>query len=61
MACPVCFSPIESAARSSLNVGIGVMLVVTGLVLGGVGAFLASLVRRARRGMSLPAADPGRS
>ncbi len=48
MACPVCYSAADPVVRDSLNAGIGVLLVVTGVVLAGFGGFIASLMRRAR-------------
>ncbi len=48
MACPVCYLPTDEAARTSLNLGIFVLLGVTALVLAGFVGFIASLVRRAR-------------
>jgi hypothetical protein len=47
MACPVCFLPADEAARTSLNLGILVLLGVTGIVLAGFVRFIASLARRA--------------
>ena len=48
MACPVCYSAADPVVRESLNAGIGVLLVVTGVVLAGFGRFIVSLMRRAR-------------
>lgn len=48
MACPVCYLPVDEAARTSLNLGIFVLLGVTALVLAGFAGFIAWLVRRAR-------------
>lgn len=48
MACPVCFVPADEAARTSLNLGIVVLLGVTGVVLAGFVRFIASLARRAK-------------
>ncbi len=48
MACPVCYLPTDEAARTSLNLGIFVLLGVTALVLAGFLRFIASLARRAR-------------
>jgi hypothetical protein len=43
----VCFLPVDETARTSLNLGIFVLLGVTALVLGGFLRFIASLARRA--------------
>jgi hypothetical protein len=48
MACPVCFLPADEAARTSLNLGIFVLLGVTAVVLAGFVRFIVSLARRAR-------------
>lgn len=48
MACPVCYLPTDEAARTSLNLGIFVLLGVTAVVLAGFVCFIASLARRAR-------------
>ena len=48
MACPVCFSASDPVVRESMNAGIGVLLVVTGIVLTGFLRFIVSIVRRAR-------------
>jgi hypothetical protein len=49
MACPVCFNGagVSDAVRSGMNVGLGVLLAVTVLVLAGFARFIASIVRRA--------------
>ena len=48
MACPVCFLPADETARTSLNLGIFVLLGVTALVLTGFVRFIVSLARRSR-------------
>lgn len=48
MACPVCFLPADETARTSLNLGIFVLLGVTGVVLAGFLRFIASVARRAK-------------
>jgi hypothetical protein len=48
MACPVCFSPVEPAVRESLNIGILVLLAVTGGVLTCFARFFVALARRSR-------------
>jgi hypothetical protein len=48
MACPVCFLPVDESARTSLNLGIFVLLGVTAIVLAGFARFIASLARRAK-------------
>jgi hypothetical protein len=48
MACPVCFLPTDEAARTSLNLGIFVLLGVTAVVLAGFLRFIASIVRRSK-------------
>jgi hypothetical protein len=47
-ACPVCFAPGDGTMSRALGFGILALAVVTIGVLGGVGAFLVYLVRRAR-------------
>ena len=47
MSCPVCFGGDDPAVRESLNAGIGVLLGVTGIVLGCFAGFFVKLVRRA--------------
>lgn len=47
MACPVCFGGEDVVVRESLNAGIGVLLGVTGVVLGGFACFFVRLARRA--------------
>jgi hypothetical protein len=48
MACPVCFGGDDPAMRESLNAGIGVLLGVTGVVLGCLGRFIVVLKQRAQ-------------
>ena len=48
MSCPVCFGGDDPVARESLNAGIGVLLGVTGVVLGCFARFFLVLARRAR-------------
>ena len=48
MACPVCYLPADEAARTSLNLGIFVLLGVTAVVLAGFLRFIASLARRSK-------------
>ena len=47
MSCPVCFGGDDPAVRESLNAGIGVLLGVTGVVLGCFAGFFVKLARRA--------------
>ena len=47
MACPVCFGGEDTVVRESLNAGIGVLLGVTGVVLGSFARFFVVLARRA--------------
>ena len=48
MSCPVCFGGDDPVMRESLNAGIGVLLGVTGVVLGCFARFFVALARRAR-------------
>ena len=48
MSCPVCFGGDDPVVRESLNAGIGVLLGVTGVVLGCFAGFFVKLARRAR-------------
>jgi len=48
MACPVCFLPADETARTSLNLGIFVLLGVTGAVLAGFARFIYSIAQRSR-------------
>jgi hypothetical protein len=47
MSCPVCFGGDDPVVRESLNAGIGVLLGVTGVVLGCFAGFFVRLARRA--------------
>ncbi len=49
MACPVCFLPTDEVTTTSLNLGIFVLLGVTGVVLAGFIRFIVSLGRLAGR------------
>lgn len=53
MACPVCFGGDDSMMRESLNAGIGVLLGVTGIVLGLFARFFVQLARRSREAAHL--------
>lgn len=53
MACPVCFGGDDLMVRESLNAGIGVLLGVTGVVLGCFARFFLSLARRSRESAHL--------
>jgi len=50
MSCPVCFNAgmADDTVRTSINLGIGVMLTVTAVVLAGFLRFIVSIVRRSR-------------
>ena len=50
MACPVCYNAAASdeTVRASLNLGIAVLLGVTGCVLAGFLRFIVSIARRSR-------------
>jgi len=50
MSCPVCFNAgmADDTVRTSINLGIGVMLTVTAVVLAGFLRFIVSVVRRAK-------------
>lgn len=48
MSCPVCFGGEDAVVRDSLNAGIGVLLGVTGVVLGCFAGFFVSLARRSQ-------------
>ena len=61
MACPVCFLPADDAARTSLNLGIFVLLGVTVVVLAGFLRFIASLARRAKAAPLVDGAVEGRA
>jgi len=46
--CQVCFAGPDTMMRESLNAGIGVLLVVTGVVLAAFARFFLTLARRSR-------------
>ena len=48
MSCPVCFNAgmADDTVRTSVNLGIGVMLTVTAVVLAGFLRFIVSIARR---------------
>jgi hypothetical protein len=50
MSCPVCFNAAASddTVRQSINLGIFVLMGVTGIVLAGFLRFIVSIVRRAK-------------
>jgi hypothetical protein len=48
MSCPVCFGGEDPVMRESLNAGIGVLMGVTGIVLGCFARFFIVLARRSR-------------
>ena len=48
MSCPVCYAPTDVVVRESLNLGIFVLLGITGVVLAGVARFVVGVVRRSR-------------
>jgi hypothetical protein len=48
MSCPVCFGGDDPGMRESLNAGIGVLMGVTGIVLGCFARFFVALARRSR-------------
>jgi hypothetical protein len=48
MSCPVCYAPTDVVVRESLNLGIFVLLGVTGVVLAGVARFVLSVARRSK-------------
>jgi hypothetical protein len=60
MACPVCFAGEDAAVRESLNLGIGVLLAVTFVVLGFVARFIVVLGRRSRDAAHLVDHAPSR-
>ena len=49
LACAVCYAAPEAAQTKGMNLGIAVMLGVTGVVLGGFGGMIFHFARRARR------------
>ncbi len=53
MACPVCFGGDDPGMRESLNAGIGVLLGVTGVVLGCFARFFVTLAQRSRESAHL--------
>jgi hypothetical protein len=53
MACPVCFGKVEPAVRESMNAGILVLLLVTGVVLASFFRFFVALARRSRASAQL--------
>jgi hypothetical protein len=57
MACPVCFGGDDPGMRESLNAGIGVLMGVTGIVLGCFARFFITLARRSRASAHLVGAD----
>lgn len=48
--CPVCYQPVDEVVRSSLNLGILVLLGTTVIVLACFAWFFLSLARRLREG-----------
>jgi hypothetical protein len=48
LACPVCYQPVDEVVRSSMNLGIGVLLGATIVVLACFARFFVSLARRER-------------
>ena len=48
MPCPVCFGGDDPGMRESLNAGIGVLMGVTGVVLGAFARFFVKLAKRSR-------------
>jgi hypothetical protein len=50
MSCPVCFNAgiADDTVRSSMNLGIGVLLAVTAVVLAGFLRFIVSIARRSK-------------
>ena len=53
MACPVCFAPVESTIRESMNAGIFVLMGVTAVVLACFARFFVGLARRSREAAHL--------
>jgi maltodextrin utilization protein YvdJ len=51
--CQVCFTGADTAARLSLNAGIGVLLAITAVVLALFARFFLSLARRSREAAHL--------
>ena len=56
LACPICFGQSDSPLALGANMGIWVMLGVTGTVLAGFGGFILYLVRKAKMATPLVAA-----
>jgi hypothetical protein len=54
LACPVCYQPVDEVVRTSMNLGIGVLLGTTIVVLACFARFFVSLARRSRE------SDPGK-
>ena len=48
LACPVCYQPVDEVVRTSMNLGILVLLGTTLVVLGCFARFFVSLARRSR-------------
>lgn len=48
LACVVCFSALDPAARSGVNAGVLTLLGVTAAVLAGFAVFIARMARRAK-------------
>ena len=48
MACPVCYQPADEVVRTSMNLGIGVLLGTTIVVLAFFARFFVGLARRSR-------------
>jgi hypothetical protein len=46
--CPVCSAPTDAVVRESLNLGIFVLLGVTGVVLAAIARFMVAIARRSR-------------
>lgn len=46
--CPVCYAPTDAVVRESLNLGIFVLLGVTGVVLAAIVRFMVAIARRSR-------------
>ncbi len=47
--CPVCYAPTDAVPRESLNLGIFVLLGVTGVVLAAIARFTVAIARRSRK------------
>ena len=58
--CPVCFTGGDPVTRETLNAGIGVLLGVTGVVLGLFARFFLKLARRSRAAAHLVDHEAGR-